>query len=285
MVSPGNTAPHLTSDLAGNPGENYFPGYYRVSNNNFYQATTVADFAWEELGLDTFATVDDGDPYTMGLTGAFAATLQAYGARVFPQGQIGKGQTDMTDALADITAPYAGTTPPDAIFFPLFTEEAIPFIRQARAHPALAETIFITAAGPLVPSFLELPESLGVYFAAASRPDESNVNQATGVSGAEALAAYRALHGTPETPYWAQAYDAVTVLLSAVEAVAEEIGGTLYVDRALLRQALTDTEGFQGLIGTLSCDDFGDCGTGRETVYLHNDPAVTDPGALQPIYP
>ena len=41
MLSPSNTSPALTSDLAGNANFDYFPGYYRVSNNELYQATTL----------------------------------------------------------------------------------------------------------------------------------------------------------------------------------------------------------------------------------------------------
>ena len=63
------------------------------------------------------------------------------------------------------------------------------------------------------------------------------------------------------------------------------MGGTLYVDRALLRRALTDTEDFGGLLGTLSCDDFGDCGTGEVSIFHHTDPSITDPTGLKPVYP
>ena len=64
MIAPSNTSPRLTSDLAGNAGPDYHPGYFRVSNNDLYQARALADFAYRELGLRRMATVDDGDPYT-----------------------------------------------------------------------------------------------------------------------------------------------------------------------------------------------------------------------------
>ena len=34
MVSPSNTSPLLTADLEGNQNSKYFPGYFRVSNND-----------------------------------------------------------------------------------------------------------------------------------------------------------------------------------------------------------------------------------------------------------
>ena len=288
MVAPSNTSPALTSDLAGNPNPNYFPGYYRVSDNDLHQATIVARFAYKELGLRSVATVDDGDPYTMGLTSAFTNAYEELGGHVMPQVRLDKGQTDMQAALAEIADAYADDDQPfnpDGIFFPIFVTEGLPFIRQARAHPNLADATFITGAALFVQSFLALAESRNAYIAGPAPRDATNVNEATGKSYAEALADYQAQHDAPTTPYWAYAYDAVTLLLSAVESVAEDVSGTLYIDRAMLRQALTDTEDFGGLLGTLSCDDFGDCGTTGINIYHHTDPSITDPGGIEPVYP
>ena len=57
-------------------------------------------------------------------------------------------------------------------------------------------------------------------------------------------------------------------------------GDTLYVDRAALREALDSVSGFEGIIGTITCDDFGDCGTGRGTIQLHADSSITRPSEL-----
>ena len=288
MLSPSNTSPALTSDLAGNPNFDYFPGYYRVSNNDLYQATTVARFVYEELGLRAMATVDDGDPYTTGLANAFTKAFEELGGRVSPQVRIEQGQTDMRDALAEIAEVYADDDDPavlQGIFLPLFTEEGIPFTEQVSAHREFAGTTLIAGAALLVPSFLALSESLGAYIAGPAPLDTTNVNEATGRTYADALQDYQAMHGAPTTPYWAHTYDAVTLLLSAIESVAEDVGGTLYVDRALLRQALTDTEDFGGLLGTLSCDNFGDCGTGEVSIFHHTDASITHPAGLEPVYP
>ena len=51
MISPANASPDLTSDLAGNQGPDYHPGYFRVYSNGLYQAQAVAHFAYNELGL------------------------------------------------------------------------------------------------------------------------------------------------------------------------------------------------------------------------------------------
>ena len=47
-----------------------------------------------------------------------------------------------------------------------------------------------------------------------------------------------------------------------------------------------DPQGFDGgLLGILSCDDFGDCGTGEVSIFQHTDPGITDPAGLEPVYP
>ena len=62
------------------------------------------------------------------------------------------------------------------------------------------------------------------------------------------------------------------------------VGGRLALDRAALRAALTATQGFQGITGVLSCDAFGDCGSGRINIYDHQDSGITDAAQLPVVY-
>lgn len=87
----------------------------------------------------------------------------------------------------------------------------------------------------------------------------------------------------PSAHYWAHAYDAATLLAAAIESVAVEEDGVLHIDRAKLRAELERTE-IQGLIGNISCDGFGDCGTGRVNIYHHTDSGITDPAKLPIVY-
>ena len=279
MVSPSNTSPRLTSDLAGNASPDHHAGYFRVSNNDLYQARAVADFAYNELGLRRMAAVDDGDPYTTALVSAFASAFRAIGGEVPVTSTIDKGETDMTAVLDEFAE--AG---PDGIFFPLFEVEGTPFAEQARTFDGLEGATLITGAALFVSEFLGTPQSEGMYFAGPEADLGSNVNESTGKSAGEVLAAFESAYGVPSSPYWAHAYDATTVLLSAIESAAEVDGGSMRVERAALREQLRATRDFEGLIGTLSCDDFGDCGTGRVNIYHHTDPGVTDTAKLPVVY-
>ena len=185
----------------------------------------------------------------------------------------------MTDVLVEFAA--AG---PDAIFFPLFVTEGSAFAAQARAFDGLEGTTLISAAALLVSAFLQTPQSEGMYFAGPESDFRSNVNELTGRSGEQVLAAYQARHGGfPPSPYWAHAYDATTILLSAIESVAVEEGDMLVLDRAALRAAVGATA-IDGLVGTVSCDRFGDCGTGGMNIYHHTDTSITDVSRLPVVY-
>ena len=279
MVSSTNTSPTLTSDLAGNASPDYHPGYFRTAGNDLYQGQAVADFAYRELGLRRMVTVDDGDPYTTGLTMAFGDAFWALGGEVAVASRIDKEDTDMSDVLVDFAA--AG---PDGIFFPLFLDEGSPFAEQAWAFDGLEGATLITDAALLESAFLGTPQSEGIYFAGPEAVHGSEVNTATGKSADEVLAALESRYGTPATPYWVHAYDATVLLLSAIKSIAESEGGKLYIDRAMLREELGATTAFQGIMGELSCDDFGDCGTGHVSIYHHTDSGITDPAQLPVVY-
>ncbi len=280
MISPSNTSPLLTSDLAGNANPNYHPGYFRTSNNDLYQANAVADFAYNELGLRRMVAVDDGDPYTASLVSAFGNAFGALGGEIAVAARIDKGDTDMTDVLAEFAA-----ADPDGIFFPLFEEEGTPFAEQARAFDGLEDATLISGAALLVSEFLGTPQSEGMYFAGPESDHGANVNAATGKNAADVLAAYEAAYGgSPTSPYWAHAYDATTVLLSAIKSVAVEQDGKLHINRAALRMKIGAMTGFQGIIGAISCDDFGDCGTGHINIYHHTDTNITDTAQLPIVY-
>lgn len=279
MVAPSTTSPSLTSDLRGNAGSNYHAGYHRVASNDLYQAEAVADFVYNELGLRKMAAVHDGDPYTSGLTAAFRAAFEELGGTV-AVAMVNKGDTDMIPVLTEIAA-----ASPEGLFLPIFPEEAGPILRQSGEVEGLAGLARIGGGGLLVSGFLALPESEGFYFAGPTLDFGGNVNGATGRSGDELNAAYEERYGEHSTSaYLAHAYDATTILLRAIEEAAVVVGDALYIDRAKLREALGGTSGFSGIIGTISCDEFGDCGTGRVQISLHTDSTMTDVEGLPVVY-
>ena len=279
MISGLNTAAALTSDLAGRRGADNFAGYLRVSNNDLDNARAVARFIYEELNLSRVATVHDGDAYTSALAAGFTAAFAELGGQTVLAERISKGDTDMSRVLGAMAA-----ADPEAVFFPLFPDEAAHLIQQARSVAAFDDVEFIGSDAVSVLRFLALAEAEGVYIAGAAFDWGDNTNSSTGKSVREAHDAYAARWGPPQSGYWQQAYDAATLLLSTIESVAVVRGDTIYIDRSALRQALHATVGFAGLTGSLSCDEFGDCGPGLVLVYHHTDSGITDIGQLPVVY-
>ena len=279
MLSPSNTAPSLTSDLRGNAGSNYYPGYYRTTSNDLHEAQAVAQFAYNELRLRRMAAIHDGDPYTSGLTDAFAAAFGGLGGSV-AVASVSRGDTNMAPVLTRIAA---GS--PDGLFFPLFQEEGAHIVRQVGQIAGLEDVTLIGGAALLVSEFLAIPESEGIYLPGPDSNFDGNTNEVTGKGGEALIAEYQERYAeAPTSAYLAHAYDAATLLLRAIEEVAVGNGDTLYIDRAKLREALTGVTGFSGIIGVISCDEFGDCGVGSVQISHHTDSSVTDVAALPVVY-
>ena len=279
MLSPSNTAPSLTSDLQGNAASDNLPGYYRTASNDLYQGLAVARFASEELGLGNVAVLHDGDPYTRGLAEAFAASFAGSGGAT-AIAMITRGAEDMTGVLSELAA--AG---PDGLFLPLHREDGETVLQQLKDVPGLQGVTVIGGEALLGPDLLALPEAAGVYFSSPDLAFDDNANDATGVTGARMKAAYLAEHGEAATyVYLSHAYDATTLLLRAIDETAVTVDGDLYIDRAALREALTGVSGFRGLIGEISCDEFGDCGTGRLVVRRHPGGEIGEASDMPVVY-
>jgi branched-chain amino acid transport system substrate-binding protein len=274
LISPSNTSPALTSDLEGTAGENYSPGYYRTAHNDLFQGSAVADFVFNQLELTKVAAIHDGDPYTNGLATAFKNAFEVLGGEVVAFTAVNKGDTDMTGVLTEVAA-----AAPEALYYPIFMPEGGFIAQQAGGIAGLEDTVMIAADGLLTDNFMELPESAGTYFSGPNLDYGTNASE-IGTTADDFLAAYEAEYGeAPSAAFWAHSYDATVLLLSAIDAVAVELDdGSLFIDRQALRDNLSSTSSFGGIIGTLSCDEYGDCGAQRISVVFHEDPSDIQTG-------
>lgn len=232
MISPSNTSPALTSDLAGTAGDNYHAGYYRTAHNDLFQGAAMAKFVYEDLGVSAAAAIHDGDPYTQGLAQAFADAFEGLGGTVTGFTGVNKEDTDMVPVLTEIAAGSPG-----ALFFPIFQPAGDMVADQAPGVSGLEGTILLGADGLQVQSFMELPQADGMYLSGPDLRYGDNTNQSTGVTAADFLADYEANNGNaPEAPFWAHSYDATTILLEAIKAASHVDGDDLVVDRAGVRE-------------------------------------------------
>jgi branched-chain amino acid transport system substrate-binding protein len=264
MISGANTAPSLTSEN-GQKGPDHHPGFFRTSHNDEIQGRAAAAFTYRVLKLTRAATVHDGDTYTKGLARVFQKEFKRLGGRVVLATSINKGDRDMHPVLSAISGSDA-----ELIFFPLFQPEGNLLLKQARKMPAFTSITMMSADGLLHRSFLEsvTGDGKGMYFAGPARPEGSEYEKI--------IAQYASTYSeSPAGPLHAHGYDAVNVLLDAIELSAvQDSDGTLHIGRQALRESLQATSEYKGLTGDIHCKDFGDCGVSKIKIVRLDDPAA-----------
>jgi branched-chain amino acid transport system substrate-binding protein len=257
-ISPANTRPTLTVPERGPE----YAGYLRTAHSDAIQGVAAADFAYNELGLTTAATVHDGSAYAEALQGVFADHFTSLGGTVTLQTAVSKGQTDMVPVLTTIASSNDGAAP-EIVFAPLFVAEMGFMVNQSANVPGLEDAVLMGADAAFSPDFIRAagPPAENMYL---SSPDFT----AFGPGYADFLAKHEAKYGGDVLSiFHAHAYDATNIMLNAIEEVAVEVDGTLYVPRGALREAIYATSGHEGIIGTLSCDENGDCSAPVIAVY------------------
>jgi branched-chain amino acid transport system substrate-binding protein len=268
MVSPSNTAPSLTDPAT------HQAFYLRTAHNDTVQGEAMARFACEELGVTTAATIHDGSPYAEQLQQVFADQfVEQCAGTITTQQAVGPADTDMRPVLTTIAADG-----PEFLYYPIFTAAGALVTQQARQTAGLEETILAGADGMFSQAFLDAAGAAadGMYL---SGPD---LEFGGSFYESEFLPAYYEISGSDATlsVFHAHAFDAANLILSAIDEVAiEGDDGTLYVPRTALKERLFATSGYEGITGTLTCNENGDCA----------DPAISVSevvdGAFQRIWP
>jgi len=254
-VSPSNTAPYLTDPERGDG----YDGYLRTCHNDKVQGAIAAQFAFRELGLKKAATVHDGSVYAEQLAQVFAKTFKEMGGTVTSMEAVSPNDTDMRPVLTKIA-----TAKPDIIYYPIFIAEGGFITRQAKEVSGLENTVLMGADGMFSPDFYKAAgmAAVGMYH---SSPDF-----AAFAGGYQAfLTKHKKKYGeAPIAPFHAHAYDATMMVLKAIDKVAvKESDGNLYIGRKALRDALYSTTKYQGLTGTITCDQYGDCADPKIAIY------------------
>jgi branched-chain amino acid transport system substrate-binding protein len=248
MISPSNTAPALTD-----PNGTWRAGYFRTAHNDRFQGRVAAEFAYNQLGSRTAATIHDGSPYAEQLQAVFAQVFRELGGDVVFQGAVNAGDTDMRTILTSV-----GAASPDVLYFPIFEPEGPLIVAQAEEISGLENTTLMGADGLLAADFPQNagPNAAGMYL---SGP------YVEGDAYQQFLGKWEAkFGGPPPSGFHAHAYDATNMLLNAIEQVAvREDDGTLHIGRQALREALASVANYSGLTGNLTCNQYGDCATGE----------------------
>lgn len=254
-ISPSNTRPALT-DPARSPD---FAGYLRTAHSDAFQGKAVAEFAYNSLGVRKAATIHDGSAYAQALQQVFVDNFIALGGEIVAQEAIAKGDVDVHPVLATVAA--AG---PEFLYFPVFIAEGGYLAAQSKETAGLEEVPLMGSDGMFSADFITAAGAAAEGFYLSS-PDFTLFPAGYSDFIAKHVAKYG---GPPPSTFHAHAYDATNILFAALEQVAViEADGTIYVPRQALRDAIYATTDFQGITGTLSCGEFGDCGAPVIAVY------------------
>jgi branched-chain amino acid transport system substrate-binding protein len=269
MVSPSNTAPSLTAP------DTHQPFYARTAHNDKVQGAAMAQFICEEHpDITKAATLHDGSPYAEQLQQVFADEFVAQcNGEVVYQGAVSDTETNFTDPLDDIAAAGA-----QMVYYPIFTQGGAAMTQQARERAEFDDVLLAGADGMQSQTFLETAGAAGdgVFTSGPDLAFSNTFYQDT------FLPAYYELCSCEATlsVFHAHAFDAASMILDAIDEVSfEGDDGTLYIPRTALRDAFFETSGFEGITGTLTCDENGDCADPKISVSLIGD------GAYERIWP
>ena len=255
-VSPSGTSPDLTDPTKRG---REFDGFLRTAHNDKVQGAVAAEFAWKQLKVKRAATIHDGSIYAEKLQGIFADNFKKLGGTISSQEAVAPTDADMRPVLTRIA-----TGKPEFIYYPVFIAAGGHITRQVKGVRGLEKVALMGADGIFSPDFYKAAgeAAIGMYH---SSPDFS----AFGAGYKTFLEKHQKKYGEkPIAPFHAHAYDAVMMILAAIEKVAKKgPDGSLYIGRRALRDALYATKDFKGLTGNLTCDQYGDCADPRIAIY------------------
>lgn len=249
MISGNNSAPFLTS-IAGKAAPDWQPGYFRTASNEERAGYVAAEYAYKQLSIRSAAAINDGDIYTRGLTESFKTGFEKLGGSIVLHTAINKGDLEMRPVLKAVVDSGA-----DLLFFPLFQPEGNIILKQARKMDDFDDVVLMSDGALIQETFLSDVGDLaeGMYFIGPAKPTGALVDNVV----KRYIAKYQE---EPTVSYYLSGYDAAGLMLCAIEEVAvRSDDGSLHIGRQALRDRLYSVEGFEGVTGSLSCNQFGDC--------------------------
>ena len=260
-VATSTTAPSLT---AADRKEGYH-GYIRTIYNDLSAGAADAEYFRNVLKCDTLATIHDGSPYAEQLVRVAENRFTELGGSVSASEAVSPTDVDMRPVLTGIA-----TTKPCALYFPIFVAAGAQLARQVSEISGLEDTNVVGGSALMAPGFLEAAGDAAVGFV-FTNPDAST--DAFGGGYADFIEKYEDKYGEkPIQAFHANAYDGGAVALMAIEKVAvKDSDGNTYIGRKALRDALFATSGFEGVGGTITCNEHGDCAGFKFAVYEFTD--------------
>ena len=217
---------------------------FMAAFTDMFQGQVMAQFAREELGLARVAILTrSGEVYTEGISEFFRSVFSDSGGEVVANEFYDSGETDFSGQLGRIAEAQ-----PEALFISGFAQEIALVTQQARALPLLdtagEPALFLGTDSWDNPNLLgnEEAELEGSYFTTHFSPD-------TDEPGARRfIDTYRSLYGAAPSGGDAVSYDAVRLLLEAIERAGS-------LEPEAVRDQLAATEDYAGATRVAGYDE------------------------------
>ncbi|MRJ45987.1 ABC transporter substrate-binding protein [Fundicoccus ignavus] len=233
---PAATADHLTT----NPEGDVYNYLFRLASTYTFQANAAARFAQDQFGATkAVVLVDQSNDYSVGQAGPFVEEFERLGGEIVREESYTGGETDFMGILTTLLAEDF-----DVIYLPAFYTEGGLITKQAR-EMGITQPI-LSGHGFASDTLVELAgaeNATDLYYTSHFHTgSESPVVQ-------EFIAAYEAKFGKKPDTFGALGYDAANLLFQAIE----DAGST---DRDAVRDAIENTQQFDGVTGSFSFDDY-----------------------------
>jgi len=274
MISPSNTNECLTVDFpycTSHPQDLRKSGpnnYWRVVTRDDYQGPAMGTYAYKNLNLKNVGVLDDSTVFGKGIADNFEKRFKELGGTTKRSSYKSDQTSDFKSILlgfknAGAQGVYAGGTDDQNICVPKAQMKAIGWDVPLMGGDGIETSDCIDEAAG---------NELGIYATSAGA-------DAGQIPGAKSTidAFKKAYSGANDYGgYTMQAYDAANALMAAIGRAVKDAGGNMPT-REQVRNQMSKTVGFVGVIGTYDFDAAGDTSLKIVSVYVTQkggDPAT-----------
>jgi len=257
QVSPANTNPTLTrGPKPDDAPQRIWPTYFRTATTDAYQGPFAADYALGEGGFKSAFVIHDKKTYGQGLAQSFSKRFEDKGGQIVGTDTVNENDRDFGAVVTKVIG-----AKPDMVYYGGEYPAAGPLAAQ------LADRGF---DGPLMGGD-------GIYasdfFKGAGDKGEGTLATSIGEpvdqldSAKQFVADYEAA-GFNEgfSAYGGQSYDAANIIIQGF-AKALPNAASVEAARPQIVEAVGATQGYAGVTGEHSFDEFGDTSNRALTVY------------------
>jgi branched-chain amino acid transport system substrate-binding protein len=244
-ITPTSTNPDITDPRFASI---YRPGakaiYFRTVTTDAFQGPNLANYFADTLKVKTVYGLDDSGAYGIGIATAFEAQAKKRGIEVLGHDRLDPKAADYTPALTKIKSLGA-----QAIYYGGDAQAGVKLAKQA--YDLVPNLIKAGGDGMYGPSILQgagFPAAEGWYATVASPHMLEDAELAPWVKR------FTAKTGRQPSDYSITAYDAVLVVIDAIERLAKS---GQPVNRSNMRDAIAATK-LNTLQGEISFDENGD---------------------------